>query len=411
MNLLYTLGIHIYARGIRVASLFSPKARKWRQGRRNWRKKLVEAMDGKTGWTWFHCASLGEFEQGRPLIEALKAQEPDQPILLTFFSPSGYEIRKNYALADHVCYLPLDLPSNARAFLDTVQPRRAFFIKYDLWLHFLSALHQRSIPHYLVSSLLRPNSQFLRGPLKKLYRKAFSQFTWIFAQDQGTVDQLRAFTGLENASVAGDTRFDRAARLPESFTEVPGIAEFVGGRKCVVVGSSYAKEEEMLLAAMAELRKWDIAWIVAPHEIDKARIAAQVEVHGERMGRYSKIETLPERAEVLWIDNIGMLSRLYHYAEIAYVGGGFGKTVHNTQEPAAYGNPVIFGPVYQGFREAVDMVALGTAFSISDARGIVEVIDGLFAEPEHLAELREKNRAYMQKMAGATEKVLEKLGE
>lgn len=411
MNPLYTLGVRAYALAIRLASPFVPKAKQWISGRRNWKAHLEKAMQGQKGWTWFHCASLGEFEQGRPLIEALKAENPSEKIILTFFSPSGYEIRKNYNLADHVCYLPLDSPSNARHFLDLVQPSRAFFIKYDLWLNYLDALHRRQTPHYLVSALLRPDSRFLKSALKAQYRKAFARFSWVFAQDEETVRQLKAFTGVENASVAGDTRFDRAAQLPRTFTEVPGISDFVKGRKCVVVGSSYPQEEEMIFEALEALGKWNIAWVVAPHEIDKERIRTQVEDSDGKMGRYGALEEVREGAELLWIDNIGMLSRLYHYADIAYVGGGFGKTVHNTQEPAAYGNPILFGPQYDGFREAVDMVALGSAFSIGSAKEMVEVISGLFSDPSRLAELRSLNRGYMEKMSGATALVLEKLKE
>lgn len=411
MRPLYTLGLRMYGLAISLAAPFKPKARNWVQGRKNWREELAAAVQGRSGWTWFHCASLGEFEQGRPLIEAIRAAEPDAAILLTFFSPSGYEIRKNYALADHVCYLPLDTPANARDFLEIVQPQRAFFIKYDLWLNLLEGLRERKTPHYLVSALLRADSRFLRSRLRSQYREALGQFTWIFAQDQETLDLLADFTGRQNAILTGDSRFDRAAQLPGNFEEVPGIADFIAGRRCIVVGSSYEVEEKMLLQAREALAKWDLAWIVAPHEIDKARIGAQVAAGGGRMARYSELERSAGGADWLWIDNVGMLSRLYRYAAVAYVGGGFGKTVHNTQEPAAYGNPVIFGPHYQHFREAVDMVGLGSAFSIQSAEELIQVFENLLSDEEALNELRERNRAYMERMSGATRLIMEKLKE
>lgn len=411
MILGYTLGIRAYGLAVRIAASFKPKARLWVKGRRHWRQRLREAVAGRENWIWMHCSSLGEFEQGRPLIEAIKASNPEQAILLTFFSPSGYEIRKSYSQADAVCYLPLDTPANARDFLDIVNPGQAFFIKYDLWLNFLEQLSQKNIPHYLVSALLRPESRFLNGLLKGAYRKAFQDFTWIFAQDDATESLLKDLVGTEHVSVSGDTRFDRAVQLPEQFNEVEGIKNFVGDRPVIVVGSSYPQDEEVFLPAVEALRSLGLRWIVAPHNIDHERIAHYVEESKGRMEKYSNINEINPKAELLWIDNIGMLSRLYHYAKVVYIGGGFGKTVHNTQEPAIYGNPIFFGPSYHGFQEAVDMVEMETAFSISKSTEFLEDLRNLLEDNERLERLRKQNRDYMLSKAGATEAILKKLGE
>ncbi len=411
MTLGYTLGIRGYGLAVRIAASFKPKARLWVQGRKQWRQRLRKAVGGRKDWIWIHCSSLGEFEQGRPLIEAIKASNPEQAILLTFFSPSGYEIRKNYAQADAVCYLPLDTPANARDFLDIVNPRQAFFIKYDLWLNFLEQLSQRNIPHFLVSALLRPDSRFLKSLLKRAYRKAFQNFTWIFAQDDATESLFRDLVGAGQVSVSGDTRFDRAAQLPDQFKEVEGIKDFVGDHLVVVVGSSYPEDEEVFLPAVNALRPIGLRWIVAPHNIDHERIADYVAKSKGQMGKYSNINEINSETELLWIDNIGMLSRLYHYAQVVYIGGGFGKTVHNTQEPAVYGNPIFFGPSYQGFQEAVDMVEMETAFSISKPGEFLEGLRSLLEDKERLERLRRQNRDYMLSKAGATATILNKLEE
>lgn len=407
----YTLGIRAYGLAVRIAASFKPKARLWVQGRKQWRQRLRKAVQGRDNWIWVHCSSLGEFEQGRPLIESIKDRNPEQALLLTFFSPSGYEIRKNYPLADAVCYLPLDTPRNAQDFIEIVQPSQAFFVKYDLWLNTLEQLSRKEIPHFLVSALLREDSRFLRTMIKGAYRKTFQNFDWIFAQDEATRDLLKEEVGTDRVSVTGDTRFDRAAQLPGQFRDVEGIREFVGDQPVVVVGSSYPKDEEIFMPAVEALRDKGLRWIVAPHNIDHDRIAGQVERSKGRMARYSRLEEAGEETELLWIDNVGMLSRLYHYSQVVYVGGGFGNTVHNTQEPAVYGNPVFFGPRYQGFREAVDMVAMGTAFSVNNSEEFLAGLTDLLENNTRLEQLREQNRAYMQSQAGATSAILQKLDE
>lgn len=409
MKLLYRIGILAYGLGIRVASLFHKKARLWVKGRRNWEEKLASGiavhMGKPVSWIWFHCSSLGEFEQGRPLIEEIRHKHPELKILLTFFSPSGYEIRKNFAHADHVCYMPLDTTRNANRLLDLIQPRLIIFVKYDLWLNHLSAIHARGIPMVLISALVRPESRFLNSMLKSLYRTAFRQFARIYTQDEESQTLLQAFSEHPQVRIAGDTRFDRVVQLPDRFEEVPGIAEFKGERRCVVIGSSWPQDEQLLLKAIEELRDDDLRWIIAPHEIHMERIDRMIGESAIAMGKYSRIRSLPEAAEVLWIDNVGMLSRLYAYADIVYIGGGFGKSIHNTQEPAVYGRPVVFGPKYTTFREAVDMVEAGGAFSISDESELIATLRQLLDDAELRTRLGAQNGAYMRKMAGATARI------
>ncbi len=406
MTPLYNFGIRMYGLGIRLGSPFVKKARLWVQGRKNWKARLGKAIDPESPWIWFHCSSLGEFEQGRPVIEAWRTAFPEDKILLTFFSPSGYEIRKNYAQADHVAYLPLDTPGNARDFLEIVRPKVAFFVKYDLWLNFLAELRQRSIPHYLFSALLRPDSKFLRSSLKDHYAAAFNGFGRIFAQDEGTRKLLGPMVGEERIEVVGDTRFDRVAELPDRFVEVEGIAEFIGGRKCVVVGSSHGPDEQILWPTVKAMETKEVAWIVAPHEIEEGKISQWIAEWKGKMGRYSEREKMTGNEQVLVIDNVGMLGRLYHYADLAYVGGGFGKGIHNTQEPASYGNPVLFGPKYEGFVEAVDMVRMGSAAVVGNAAELEGKVREWLENDGLRESLREMNRTYIQDQAGATRHIM-----
>lgn len=409
MKLLYNIGIMAYGWAIQLGAPFRRKARQWVAGRRNWEQPLAAALGQSQDWIWMHCASLGEFEQGRPLIEAIKADRPGQKILLTFFSPSGYEVRKNYALADHVCYLPLDTPRNARTFLDIVQPKLILHVKYDLWLNFIFEAKRRAIHQVLVSVLLRPKSKFLSSFLRHEYKRAFQAFGWIFTQDLLSVRLLAAFAGEHRISQAGDTRFDRVAELPGKFEPVPGIAEFIGERRCIVAGSPWPKDEAILLPVIARLRRPDLCWIIAPHEIHPAHIDHHIAHSKGTMAKYSQLEAVGPTTDVLWVDNVGMLSRLYHYSELVYIGGGFGAGIHNTQEPAVYGNPVIFGPKYEKFQEAVDMVAAGGARSVNTSGELQTAILHWLDNPALLSQTRAANQAYMRGQTGATAAILKKL--
>ncbi|HEX2899427.1 MAG TPA: glycosyltransferase N-terminal domain-containing protein [Bacteroidia bacterium] len=409
MRLIYNIGIWTYRGAIGVASLFNEKARLWISGRWGWEERLREGIQREPGWIWFHCASLGEFEQGRPLIEAIKAHHPTQKILLTFFSPSGYELRKSYPHADYICYLPLDTAANARKFLDIVQPKLVFFVKYDLWLNFIAEAHRRSIHMVLVSVLVRKKSRFLKSWLKGSYRNAFRSFSWIFTQDKESAVLLENFTGGDRISVAGDTRFDRVAELPAKFQPVPGIDGFIRRRHCVVVGSTWPPDENILLPVIKAMRRADLCWIIAPHEIHPAQIDRHLAADPEYMVKYSAIDEANDSSDVLWIDNVGMLSRLYHSATLVYIGGGFGTGIHNTQEPAVYGNPVIFGPNFSKFQEAVDLVKQGGAVTVSDSDELRLALERWLGDPKLLAETRAANAAYIQSKTGATAAILTKL--
>jgi 3-deoxy-D-manno-octulosonic-acid transferase len=409
MNLLYDLGIGMYRLGIGIASFFNKKARHWISGRWSWEERLREGIQNGKDWIWFHCSSLGEFEQGRPLIEGIKAANPNQKILLTFFSPSGYEVRKGYLLADHIAYLPLDTAANAHRFLEIVQPKLVVFVKYDLWLHFIEETHRRGIHLVLISALVRQNSRFLTSILKNDYRKAFQAFSWIFTQDKSSQHLLEAFAATNRISMAGDTRFDRVVELPSRFQPLPEIEAFIHGRKCIVIGSPWPPDEAIVLPVIAQLRREDLCWIIAPHEIHPAHIDRQIAADSSKMAKHSQIHEAGSTADVLWIDNVGMLSSLYHYADIVYIGGGFGVGVHNTQEPAVYGNPVILGPNYAKFQEAVDMVRDGGAKSVSDAAGLKAAILLWLEDGPLMAKIRAQNVAYIQSKNGATQAILSKL--
>ncbi|MEL6650821.1 MAG: glycosyltransferase N-terminal domain-containing protein, partial [Bacteroidota bacterium] len=309
---------------MQLAALFHPKAGLWVQGRRNWPSVLrsrLQDQEKKGPWIWFHCASLGEFEQGRNLLEHIRREHPQYRILLTFFSPSGYEIRKEYAHADLVCYLPLDTHANVREWFSIFEIHLAFFVKYELWLSFLSGLAERQIPTLLVSARFDASSSFVRSPMAKEYKKAFAGLTHIFTQDEITRQTLQQIGIRDNVSRSSDTRFDRVSSNIEEWQEVAGVSQFKQSRLCIVAGSSWPKGEDLLFQCFDRFaERLDLCMIIAPHEINQARIASHCQARAEQSIRYSEIEQLSPEHRILWIDNIGMLSRLYAYADVAYVG-------------------------------------------------------------------------------------------
>ena len=404
MRGLYTFSIHLYGLAIRLVAPFYGKARLWVQGRKDWQQQLRVVMeeDAKAEWIWFHCASLGEFEQGRNLIEWLKKEHPQYKVLLTFYSPSGYTVRKNYPHADNVCYMPLDVPGQVREFLDIVKPKMVFFIKYEIWVNFLLEMEKREIPVFLVSAYLKKDSKFFKSLFAGLYKSAFLTFDWIFTQDEASLALLRKNTGAQNLSVSGDTRFDRVVNLPAQFEPVPGIGEFVGEQFRIVVGSSWQPDEELIYRSMNEMKDLPVKWIIAPHEINPKKIDDLILQFPNRMDKYSNIDFIEPERDILWIDNVGMLNRLYHYADLAYIGGGFGAGIHNTQEPTAYGVPVAFGPKYEKFKEAVDLVELKCAFPCKDHPDFLAFFHRFYEDAQLLVETRERTANYIQQQAGAT---------
>lgn len=432
-RLLYTLAIHLLTAGIRLASIFHPKAKQWVAGRRKWREQLAKATNGKPltpppslltphpspltpHCLWLHAASLGEFEQGRPILEAVREQYPDWRIVLTFFSPSGYEVRKNYPHADLVCYLPADTPRNAADFMDLIQPDVAIFVKYEFWANYLFELKKCGTPTLLVSALFREKQPFFRW-YGGFWRQMLGCFTHFFLQNKPSAKLLQSI-GFHNLTVAGDTRVDRVLSIAAGAAENAVVEKFsppqppptgsLGGA-VLVVGSSWEADETVILAALQLSENLnDTRIIIAPHEPSEKNVERICQQFTGAL-RYSQAalpSTLyPLPSTILIIDNIGLLNTLYRYGTVAYIGGGFGKGIHNTLEPAAWGLPVIFGPKYEKFEEARQFVARGGAFAVHDAGELAEVLHRL-QDPAFYQKASLAVRGYLDESKGATEQVV-----
>jgi 3-deoxy-D-manno-octulosonic-acid transferase len=404
MLLLYRFGLSIFYILMKFASLWHPKAKLWVSGRQNWEKELRKKVGKIESSVWFHFASLGEFEQGRPVLEALKKAEPETNIIISFFSPSGYEIHKNYPLALAVCYLPLDTTNNATTFIEIIKPKYAVFTKYEYWFYFFRTLHQKHIPLYLISGIFRKNQAFFKF-YGGFYRQMLSFITYFFVQNEESKTLLNSL-GITQVSVNGDTRFDRVAENAKNKKELKEIEAFCGSSKVLVAGSTWPADEELLNTIIESYPNWK--FISAPHEIAEANLQRLEEQLLGKTIRYSNLEvhklTLPQ---VLIIDNIGLLSSLYAYGTIAYIGGGFGKGIHNTLEAAAFGLPVIFGPKYQKFQEAKDLIELNAGFSISNQAELNDCFKLLQSDTHK--EAGKQAKAYVDEHTGATAQILEKI--
>ncbi len=408
MKRIYNFFIHVYAAAIRLAAPFNPQARQFLSGRRGQFGRMQAAVTGSEEVAWFHCASVGEFEQARPVIEAFRKNFPGYRILLTFFSPSGYEMRKNYELADFVFYLPMDTRANARKFLRIFRPRLAIFIKYEYWFNYIDEIFKAGIPLYFVSAIFRPQQHFFRF-YGGWFRKQLRKVTWFFVQNQAS-DELLSQIGLAHHEVSGDTRFDRVLKVLDSRFDLPEIAAFKGDNDLLVAGSTWPPDEE-LLASYLDTRPENFKLLLVPHKIDENHLAGIMKkFEAYAPVRYSQSEGRDlSEVKVLVMDRMGLLSGLYRYATLAYVGGGFGVGIHNLLEAAVYGLPVIFGPNYQRFREAHDLLAAGAGYSVKNAKKFQETTDRLRQDPEaYLAAARAAGR-YVQGNSGATEKVILKI--
>lgn len=349
-----------------------------------------------------HCASLGEFEQGRPILESLRKFYPECRILVSFFSPSGYEIRKNYPIADLVVYLPLDTPQNARDFLELVRPHLVIFVKYEYWRNFFNEIRVRRIPFLQVSAIFQPHQLFFRW-YGWGWREHLRSITALFVQDKSSADLLKSIH-VEQVIVSGDTRFDRVLSIRNQFVPIPQIEQFCSGRTTIVAGSTWAPDEEALAALTAVSA--DLALIVAPHEIHEEHLQQLEHLFPDSI-RYSALDSeKTTHTRVLIIDNIGLLSRLYHYATICYVGGGFGAGIHNTLEAAVHGRPVIFGPHHQKFREAKALIACGGGFSIRYKDELIECVNGLLENKGLLLQSSQAAADYVRQNSGSTETIL-----
>lgn len=407
MSVFYDIVLAFYHLFIRIAALFNTKAKLWVIGRKGVFEKLSDEFAQKDDVAWFHCASLGEFEQGRPVMEKFKVDNPNSKILLTFFSPSGYEIRKNYELADCVCYLPRDSRKNAEKLLEFVCPRVVFFVKYEFWAHYINAIYQKGIPLYLISGVFREDHVFFKwyGGFFKNLLKGFSFF---FLQNQLSKDILNK-AGFDNCMVTGDTRFDRVNDTARTVKEISAIRTFKAKNSLFIAGSTWAADENVLLPYINEVNN-DLKFIIAPHEIKEENI--------KRIKGNLKVETILfseandaniSDAKVLIVDNIGMLSSLYQYGDIAYIGGAFGKNVHNVLEAAVFGMPVIFGPNYHKFKEAVDLVEIGGAFPIDSRNSFNKRMEFLLSDPYMIKMASEMSRSFVVKGQGATKKIIDRL--
>ncbi len=411
MLIIYNLYILLTKWGISLASLFNPKAKQWIGGRRGLLKKIESQYEAKEKTLWVHAASLGEFEQGRPLIEKFKEDNPDYQIIVTFFSPSGYEIRKDYEGADYVFYLPVDTPANARKFISLIRPTMVMFVKYEFWYHFLKELKRQDIPTYLVSAVFRKEHLFFKS-YGGWYRKMLHFFKHIFVQDSGSLQLLQSI-GVAHTSISGDTRFDRVGQITDNVKPIPIAEKFKGQRQMFIAGSSWPADEEIFCRYINEESPENICWLIAPHEIDDAHIKKIIKLIDPKKKtiRYSEAnEENVQGADVLIIDNIGLLSSLYAYGDIAHIGGGFTDGIHNTLEAATFGMPITFGPDYHKFNEAIELIDIGGAFCINNYQEFKPLLDTWISNAEKRELAARKSADYVQNNRGATSKVLGQLG-
>ena len=415
---MYNIIIYLYQLGVIITSLFNEKVRKMWQGERDAIRVLRQQIDPDARYVWFHAASLGEFEQGRPLMEELRRQHPEYKILLTFFSPSGYEVRKNYQGADIICYLPLDTITNARRFLRTIRPVMAFFIKYEFWYNYLHILKHRGIPVYSVSSIFRPGQVFFRW-YGRQYAHVLKCFTRFYVQNDVS-KQLLATIGIHDVTIVGDTRFDRVLQIKDAARQLPLIEQFleVGGEqrtasgkrpKVFVAGSSWQPDEEIFIPWLNDHPDWKV--IIAPHVIGEDHLQQIGKLlAGRKVVRYSTLSEHSDNpglssADVLVIDCFGLLSSIYRYADVTYVGGGFGVGIHNLLEAAVWDVPVFFGPNNQKFQEAQGLKRNG-GLEITDYETFASQMDRLVADAEYLRKQGEKAGRFVESLSGATAKVL-----
>ena len=405
---MYSLGIYLYALLVRlVAALGHRKARAMVRGQRDTWRILREKIDPTARYVWFHAASLGEFEQGLPLIERLRREQPSRKILLTFFSPSGYEVRKDYKGADVVCYLPFDSPTAARRFIKLARPEMAFFIKYEFWRNYIDVLSKKSIPVYSVSSIFRPGQIFFRWYGRK-YARCLRRITHFFVQNERSVELLRTIGVQDNVTIVGDTRFDRVIDIRNAAQPLPIVEQFTRAKEdsnaapfVLVAGSSWQPDEDILLDYVN--RHPNLRLVIAPHVVNDAHIQEIEQKLTTPALRYSQatLENVDDY-RVLIIDGYGLLSSIYRYATVAYVGGGFGVGIHNVPEAAVYGIPVIIGPNHQRFAEAVALIANGGCKSIKNAEDFSVIMDDFLENPAHIAQAGSAAGDYIHQNAGAT---------
>lgn len=406
MRYIYNSVILFYRTAAWLISPFNNKARLWIKGQAGCCNILAEKIKPGERYIWIHCASLGEFEQGRPVIEAIRKTRPWYRIVLTFFSPSGYEIRKEWPLADVICYLPADTPSNARRFLSLVKPEKVIFVKYEFWNNFITGIWKRKIPLFLISGIFREEQHFFKW-YGGFFRNMLKKFSKIYVQDEASL-RLLASIGLDNFAHAGDTRFDRVLQIASEAKEIPILERFRGNERLFLAGSSWKPDEE-IIARYINVSPGRMKWVFAPHEIDEGNISRLEKLFTIKTIRYSQAGEGETDARVLIMDNIGMLSSAYRYAYIAAIGGGFGRGIHNVLEPACWGIPVLFGPAHGKFREAVELVREGGAASFAGYEEFRILLDKWLSDDTAYRKASETASAYVNKNSGATAKIVSEI--
>lgn len=405
---LYNIFLLLFRAGTHIAALFSPKAKKWVEGRKGLMKKIQTAIPSGEKTIWVHCASLGEFEQGRPVMESLKKEYPSYKLLLTFFSPSGFEVQKNYKGADWIFYLPMDSPGNAREFLETVRPVLVIFVKYEFWYYYLKKIKYRNIPLLLISALFRKDMSFFKW-YGGLQRKILSRFDRLFVQNESSAALLHEIGLGDITSVSGDTRFDRVTDIAARFEPIPVIEQFAGNCKLIIAGSTWREDEELLASSMDFCRNNRIKIVIAPHEVSPGSIDFIKEKFPGAL-LYSEAgiaEKDPAVYDCLIVDNIGMLSRLYNYGYCCFIGGGMKESgIHNVLEAAVYSKPVFFGPFYKKYHEAIDLAETGGAFPVKDAGEFTGRLEN-FLNDTPLYEAAAANAGeYVRSNTGAVKKIM-----
>ena len=408
MRFLYTFFVYAYGRALSLAALFNHKAALWIEGRKNIFSKIEEVLKPNEKRIWFHCASLGEFEQGRPLIEKIKKEKPEFKIFVTFFSPSGYEIRKNYPFADYIFYLPADTPSNTKRFLNLVKPEMVVFVKYEFWFNYFRQIKLMEIPLYLISGVFRKDQHFFKS-WGGWFRNQLKSINYFFLQDEKSAQLLESI-GFENQTVSGDTRFDRVSEILIEKGELPIIEKFKSGQKLLCAGSSWPPDEEIILNYFQG--KPELKLIIAPHDISKKHIEEiQSKFSAFKIAIYSQSGDAKEihNCQILIIDSIGLLNKIYRYAEIAYIGGGFGVGIHNLLEPAVYGIPVLYGPNHKHFREALEMANGNGGFPIENKNDFKEIVNKLVTDKNFYETNAHAAGNYISSNTGATRMIFERI--
>jgi 3-deoxy-D-manno-octulosonic-acid transferase len=406
MKFLYNLGILIYITMVRLVSPFNRKARLIVLGWKNWHSLLSQKAGSDDKYIWVHCASLGEFEQGRPVIEELRKMLPQNKILLTFFSSSGYEVRKNYRHADIICYLPPDTPVNAKKFTSLFNLEKVIFVKYEFWNNYISSISDKNIPLYLISGIFRKDQYFFKW-YGGFFRGILKKFTRIYVQDEES-EKLLFSAGIRNVTFAGDTRFDRVRQIAADAKKISVIEQFRGNERMFLAGSSWKPDEE-IIAKYVNANPGKLKWVFAPHEIDEENLRRLVKLFTVTCVRFSEFTENKADARVMIIDNIGMLSSAYRYAYIAEVGGGFGKGIHNVLEPACWGIPVLFGPEHLKFREAVGLIETGGGVSFKDYSEFEAILDRWLSDEKLYRKSAESAGAFVNKNSGATAKIISEI--